>query len=348
MEGLKKELRILWDLQNASQGQSNQFIVQCLHPDLVSSHPSCVQLPTNNQVTASVPIVTSTNPLSKLSPPTCNPSQFSAPLSPMVGLILEFGGPNLKGFIEKNHYKLDVIDRVHILRDVVNALEFLHDHEIVHGDLKPDNIVSFSFLGEGAIRWKLIDFDQSYDLNSHRSLPLTLMGGRDNIGCTPHYCAPELIGMLSGSVKNENMSPLLVSPDLDIWSLGLVAVYTLRGCSVWSLLYPARGFTPSMVTEWNEASLNRLLSFFGEKEMTFLEDCLKLRCPCHKLRRKTLFTTNTSTIQGNVLRAMTGEMNRKFEELKRFVTELMGQSNEIINSDLNDLLREVVVKLEDR
>lgn len=344
---LEKELQVLVKLQNSPSGNSNQFIVRCLHQELVSSSSSlssssrCPSFSSSNH--RHTPILTTSNPLS-LSSPTSDPSQFLAPINPIVGLVLEFGGPNLKEFVDTNHYKLDAIHRVHIIRDVVNALGFLHDHGIVHGDLKPENIVSFSFLREGMVRWKLVDLEHSHDLTSHPP-PCASSSLSSDLGCTPEYSAPEIVRVLGRGWTGES---LLVSSQLDIWSLGMVSVYTMKGCTAWRLLYPdqnySRALVCQMVREWNESNMRHLLTFFGEKEKTFLESCLKSRVSCRELLGKSLFGTGNSTLQGNALR-MTAELGRKFEELREFVSELMESSRESMSSDLNELLLEVVRKL---
>jgi hypothetical protein len=44
---------------------------------------------------------------------------------------------------------------------------------------------------------------------------------------------------------------------------------------------------------------------------------------------------------------MSGEMNRKFEELKDFVSKLSDRSGEAISEDLNDAIMTLVWKLEE-
>jgi serine/threonine protein kinase len=330
---LQRELDVLWRLQTSSRGQSNQFIVQCLHQELVSSSSTDASISPSHPPHAT-PILATTSLLS-LSSPSADPNQLSVPPNPMVGLVLECGGPNLREFVDRNHHSLDTIHRVHILRDVVNALGFLHDQGIVHGDLKPENIVSFSFLGEGMVRWKLVDLEHSHDL---RADPPPLLSPHS--ACTPEYSAPELLKVLAGG-GGRGGDALLVSPRLDIWSLGMVSVYALRGCTVWRLLSPGREFSWAMVREWDESvSLKQLLSF--------LDDCLRSRLSCRKLLAKSLFSTSNSTIQGNVLKTMSGEMSRQLGELREFVLKLMESSGEMMSSDLNELLVTLAVKLEGR
>jgi hypothetical protein len=105
-----------------------------------------------------------------------------------------------------------------------------------------------------------------------------------------------------------------------------------------------------VANEWDEASsLSRLVKFFGEKERTFIQDCLRVksRSSCRQLLSKSLFTTDTSTIQGSVLKTMSGEMNRKFKELRDFVSKLSDRSSEAMSGDLNEAIMTLVWKLEE-
>ncbi|TKS88950.1 Triple functional domain protein [Collichthys lucidus] len=96
------------------------------------------------------------------------------------------------------------------LRDVLEALQYLHNCRIVHLDVKPENLlVVHSSSGQPTV--KLTDFGDAVQLNSaHYSHPL--------LG-SPEFASPEL-------VLGEPVS--LTS---DLWSLGVVTYVLLSGAS---------------------------------------------------------------------------------------------------------------------
>lgn len=96
------------------------------------------------------------------------------------------------------------------LRDVLEALHYLHNCRIVHLDIKPENLlVAHSPIGQPVV--KLVDFGDAIQLNSaHYIHPL--------LG-SPEFASPEL-------VLGE---PVSVTSDL--WSLGVVTYVLLSGAS---------------------------------------------------------------------------------------------------------------------
>jgi hypothetical protein len=91
-----------------------------------------------------------------------------------------------------------------LLRQVVLAVQHLHERSIIHRDIKPENIL---FVGEDAssLQIKLTDFGLS-----------TSKEGRLTTRCgTPSYCAPEL---LSGEGYGKQV---------DIWSIGILSYVIL-------------------------------------------------------------------------------------------------------------------------
>ncbi|XP_068189975.1 triple functional domain protein isoform X2 [Antennarius striatus] len=96
------------------------------------------------------------------------------------------------------------------LRDILEALHYLHNCRIVHLDVKPENLlVAHSSSGQPKV--KLIDFGDAVQLNSsHYTHPL--------LG-SPEFASPEL-------VLGE---PVCLTSDL--WSLGVVTYVLLSGAS---------------------------------------------------------------------------------------------------------------------
>ena len=121
----------------------------------------------------------------------------SPPLShPLHGLVLESGGPNLREFLRNETLSsVPMSQRIHVLEEVVQAVRFLHRLGVVHFDLKPENIVCFFTSGCDKARWKLIDFDSSYDegsssASSSASASPPMVSNLANLRLSDGVCVP--------------------------------------------------------------------------------------------------------------------------------------------------------------
>jgi serine/threonine protein kinase len=94
-----------------------------------------------------------------------------------------------------------------VARELLEILQYLHDHTIVHRDLKPENLV-FNRPGDDATM-KLTDFGFATPTNP--KLKLTATCG------TPEYVAPEIL----------NEEPYGVA--VDMWSAGVILYILLCG-----------------------------------------------------------------------------------------------------------------------
>ncbi|MGQ9769025.1 MAG: protein kinase domain-containing protein [Thermogutta sp.] len=126
-------------------------------------------------------------------------------------LILELMRDNLQKGIEKGPVDLDFLRE--ILCDSLQALEFLHKNGIVHGDIKPSNLLLDK---EGRV--KLGDFGLARRATDEHG---SLLKG------TTKYMAPELISAQFGAV----------GPASDLYSLGFTA-YELMCGPDFELLFP--------------------------------------------------------------------------------------------------------------
>jgi eukaryotic-like serine/threonine-protein kinase len=106
-------------------------------------------------------------------------------------------------------------DQLVLLKTVAHSLRILHDRGIVHGDLKPSNVlIKRTELGYTT---KLIDFDNAY-LAGEPPPPDEIVG-------TMGYYAPELVGYIqeTGTAAHE------LTQQADIFALGLIYAEYLTG-----------------------------------------------------------------------------------------------------------------------
>lgn len=96
------------------------------------------------------------------------------------------------------------------LRDILEALHYLHSWRIAHLDLKPENIVVEHASSQPVI--KLTDFGDAVQLNPPSSYIHPLLG-------SPEFSAPELVLGQPVSLTS------------DLWSLGVVTYVVLSGAS---------------------------------------------------------------------------------------------------------------------
>ncbi|GCB67749.1 serine/threonine-protein kinase 17B-like [Scyliorhinus torazame] len=100
-------------------------------------------------------------------------------------------------------------DVIRLLQQTLEGIVFLHQNNIVHLDLKPQNILLTSSLPLGDI--KIVDFGLSRRVDN--------VGELREITGTPEYVAPEIL----------NYDP--ISTETDMWSIGVLVYMLLTGKS---------------------------------------------------------------------------------------------------------------------
>lgn len=125
--------------------------------------------------------------------------------------------------IETEHLSPDHIaalpheQRLLLLKTITHSVAILHDASIVHGDLKPDNVLTKT-TAAGALVTKLIDFDDSF-FTMRPPEPGAVVGD-------PVYLAPEIAQYTADA--DVPVDPRTLTVKADIFSLGLLfATYTL-------------------------------------------------------------------------------------------------------------------------
>ncbi|MDQ1426806.1 MAG: hypothetical protein QOK39_282, partial [Acidimicrobiaceae bacterium] len=105
---------------------------------------------------------------------------------------------------------LALVSALRVGVDLLSALQQAHDHEVLHGDVKPANVIVDE--GEPLARAVLIDFGFA------RSSTLDASLGHERVG-TARYLAPEAAGLLVSSVDERS----------DLYSVGVLLFECLAG-----------------------------------------------------------------------------------------------------------------------
>ncbi|XP_029461931.1 serine/threonine-protein kinase 17B [Rhinatrema bivittatum] len=98
-------------------------------------------------------------------------------------------------------------DVIQLLRQILEGVCYLHQNNIVHLDLKPQNILLSSTNPRGDV--KIVDFGMSRKIGTSSEL-------REIMG-TPEYVAPEIL----------NYEPITTATD--VWSIGVISYMLLTG-----------------------------------------------------------------------------------------------------------------------
>ena len=129
---------------------------------------------------------------------------------PLAWLVMEYvDGSNLRELIRAG--KLDPAEALSLVPRICDALQFAHDHGVVHRDVKPENILVDR---EGGV--KIADFGLAKLIGTPAAV-VSLTGTQDVLG-TLRYMAPEQLDR-----------PLEVDHRADIYSLGVVFYEMLTG-----------------------------------------------------------------------------------------------------------------------
>lgn len=123
-----------------------------------------------------------------------------------VCLIMEYASGSLRQYLRtRATRRLDELESKQIFRQVLSALDYCHDQNITHRDIKLENI-----LLDDSNNVKLIDFGFATCMPKHKKTKL-FCG-------TPHYMAPEIIQDVD-----------YIGSPVDMWAMGILLYTMLSG-----------------------------------------------------------------------------------------------------------------------
>jgi serine/threonine-protein kinase len=151
-------------------------------------------------------------------------------------IVMEYLQGQTLGHLMRQVKPLPVADALTIASRICEALHYMHEHDVVHRDLKPDNIMICS---DGTIR--LMDFGIAKFEGQRR---LTFGGFTPTMG-TPDYMAPEQVRGKRGDART------------DIYSLGAILYEMVsghvpfEGDNPFTILNARLSGDPRSPREWN-------------------------------------------------------------------------------------------------
>ena len=172
-----------------------------------------------------------------------------------------------------------------IMRQVTDGLEYMHSKNIVHRDIKLDNILlNFNKYSNYVIKGQLppkVDYD-NVTLNDSFTIKIADLGyskeltdsdaGKSILG-TPINMSPDIVGNIHGDQKKYNTS-------VDLWSLGTMVYQLLTGkmpffgndsTEIFKHIMDGKYSLPSYLVVSVEilTFINGLLQFYPEKRLTW-------------------------------------------------------------------------------
>nr|QFG73972.1 MAG: protein kinase domain protein [Megaviridae environmental sample] len=178
--------------------QEVRLLAKCDHPNIIRYYNCWITQTISNETMLALTHITD------------NDSQNIDIIHQYLHVQMEFMDINLKEYLYRE--KLNMVNKIHIVKDICNGVNYLHSRNIIHRDLKPENILLYDGIN---IQCKITDFGLSIstcdtDLMSNQFL--------ESYEGSYSYMAPELLNGMSTTA-------------VDIYSLGLIFIEIMEGYS---------------------------------------------------------------------------------------------------------------------
>lgn len=151
-------------------------------------------------------------------------------------------GTDLMDFVQSRPSSAKFPD---IVYQILDGLNYLHSNNIIHFDIKPENIFIVDEEGEPTV--KILDFGLS-EIKKHNKQNISAKG-------TLSYIAPEFF-----------LDPTKISPKIDLYSLGIALIHVNKGIKSTETEKLGKGSLIEAINKEHEKSME-LLSAFSEKKV---------------------------------------------------------------------------------
>jgi serine/threonine-protein kinase/endoribonuclease IRE1 len=120
-------------------------------------------------------------------------------------------------------YRGPMPKKMKALLQLAKGLEYIHQMELVHRDIKPQNVLIRSYSTTRRVVMKWADFGFSKQVNERGSFTMSGVRGTDD------YFAPEILKLLDGDNSTENVTQKRGTVKSDVFAEGLVFGYFISG-----------------------------------------------------------------------------------------------------------------------
>lgn len=143
---------------------------------------------------------------------------FDTPTHKYLVMELLRGGDLLQHILDQGHFSESEAKR--LFQELCEGVRYIHKQDIVHRDMKPENILLTEKTDRTKLHFKIADFGLAR--SNYKSKDCKTFCG------TPHYFAPEVINTFRNKEVGE-LDKAGYGKQADLWSLGVILYIMLSG-----------------------------------------------------------------------------------------------------------------------
>ncbi|XP_048209604.1 dual specificity protein kinase TTK isoform X2 [Perognathus longimembris pacificus] len=220
-----------------------------------------------------------------------------------IYMVMECGNIDLNSWLKKKK-SINPWERKSYWKNMLEAVHTIHEHGIVHSDLKPANFL----IVDGML--KLIDFGIANQMQ-----PDTTSIVKDSQVGTINYMPPEAIKDMSSSREGKSKSK--ISPKSDVWSLGCILYYMTYGKTPFQHIINQISKLQAIIDPNHEIEFPDI----PEKDLQDVLKCCLVRDPKQRISIPELLAHPYVQIQAHAGKQV---MKGSTDEMKQVLGQLVG------------------------